>query len=56
MGTYSFEQRAQAKIKYGVRSLYLVSSLQLYLLAEASQLSPSPAFGLTYEGAIGQPR
>ncbi len=29
---------------------------QLYSFAENPQLSPSPAFGLIYEGAIGQPR
>ncbi len=29
---------------------------QLYSLAEPPQLPPSPAFGLIYEGAIGQPR
>jgi len=32
------------------------SCVQLYSLAETPQLHPSPAFGLTYEGAIGQPR
>jgi hypothetical protein len=26
------------------------------LLAETTQLSPTPALGLIYEGAIGQPR
>ncbi len=29
---------------------------QLYLLAETPQFPPSPAFGLIYESAIGQPR
>jgi hypothetical protein len=28
----------------------------LYSLAETPQLPPPPAFGLIYEGAIGQPR
>ncbi len=32
------------------------SCAQLYSLAETPQLPPSPAFGLIYEGAIGQPR
>ncbi len=27
-----------------------------YSLAETPQLPPTPAFGLIYEGAIGQPR
>ncbi len=35
---------------------YLGSCVQLYSLAETPQLPPSPAFGLIYEGAIGQPR
>jgi hypothetical protein len=35
---------------------YLGSCVQLYLLAETPQLPPPPAFGLIYEGAIGQPR
>ncbi len=29
---------------------------QLYSLAETPQATPPPAFGLIYEGAIGQPR
>ncbi len=43
----------------GVRSpkVYLGSFVQLYSLAETPQLlPPSPAFGLIYEDAIGQPR
>ncbi len=32
-----------------------LQSAQLYSLAE-SETSPTPAFGLIYEGAIGQPR
>ncbi len=35
--------------------VYLGSCVQLYSLAETSQLPPSLAFGLIYEGAIGQP-
>jgi hypothetical protein len=31
-------------------------SVQLYSLAEVPQLPPTPAFGLIYESAIGQPR
>jgi hypothetical protein len=34
----------------------LGSCVHLYSLAETSQLPPPPAFGLLYEGAIGQPR
>ncbi len=30
--------------------------VELYSLAETPQLPPPPAFGLIYEGAIGQPR
>ncbi len=36
--------------------VYLGSCVQLYSLAETPQHPPSPAFGLIYEGAIGQPR
>jgi hypothetical protein len=35
---------------------YLVSCVQLYSLAETPQLPPPHAFGLIYEGAIGQQR
>ncbi len=35
--------------------VYLGSCVQLYLLAETPK-APPPAFGLIYEGAIGQPR
>ncbi len=35
--------------------VYLGSCVQLYSLAETPQLRPPPAFGLIYEGAIGQP-
>jgi hypothetical protein len=42
-------------VKYGVRSpkLFWAPCVQLYSLAETSQLPPPPAFGLIYEGAIG---
>ncbi len=36
--------------------LHIMWCAQLYLLAETPQLAPSPAFGLIYEGAIGQQR
>ena len=32
---------------------YILVLLHLYSLAETSKLSPPPAFGLIYEGAIG---
>ncbi len=35
--------------------VYLSSCVQLYSLAETPQLPPPLAFGLIYEGAIGQP-
>ncbi len=36
--------------------VYLGFCVQLYSLAETPQLTSPPAFGLKYEGAIGQPR
>ncbi len=49
---FTVEHRLNMKIS----TIYLGSSVQLYSLAETPQLHPSPAFGLIYEGAIGQPR
>jgi hypothetical protein len=37
-------------------SFGLLCTVLLYSLAETPQLPPPPAFGLIYEGAIGQPR
>ncbi len=39
-----------------LQSLFEILRVQLNSLAETPQLPPPPAFGLTYEGAIGQPR
>ncbi len=47
---------AICSIRSQVSKVYLGSCVQLYSLAETPQLLPSPAFGLIYEGAIGQQR
>ncbi len=39
-----------------LQSLFGLLCIQLYSLAAAPQLPPTPAFGIIYEGAIGQPR
>ncbi len=42
--------------RLNMKLVYLRSFVQLYSMAETPQLPPPPAFGLIYEGAIGQPR
>ncbi len=52
-------ERTRTMVKYGVRSPKFIWApcAELYSLAETPQpLPPSPAYGLIYEGAIGQPR
>ncbi len=46
-------------VKYDLQSLFGLSCVQLYSLAETPQPPPpppSPAVGLIYKGAFGQPR
>jgi hypothetical protein len=54
----SDDGRLYTSVKYGVRSPKFIWDLyaQLYSMDETPQLPPSPAFGLIYEGAFGQPR
>ncbi len=42
--------------RLNMKFVYLRSCVRLYSLAETPATPPSPAFGLQYEGAIGQPR
>ncbi len=42
-------------MEFDLKSLFGLY-VQLYSLAETTQLPPRPAFGLMYEGATGQPR
>jgi hypothetical protein len=47
----------QIQVKYELDPQSLFGScVQLYSMADTPQLPPSLAFGIIYEGAIGQPR